>query len=515
MERAVDQGAVIEFLSSGAAFGRPGETVQRIDTHASVVFLVADRAFKLKRAVRYSYLDYSTVDRREAMCRAELALNRRTAPDLYLGLHRVTREPDGRLLLDGAGETVDWLVGMTRFDQALLFDQLAENHRLTAAMTRDLADTVARFHAAAEPCGDSAYGPALTAIADENLANLAGTGTALDQAKVARLAAATRAILAKRRPMLDARGREGHVRRCHGDLHLHNICLWQGKPTLFDGIEFNDAFTRIDTAYDLAFLLMDLHHRNLGDLAARLFNRYFDRAGDDAALALLPLYLSIRAGVRAHVSISAKAGQHDDDARQALQTDAVRYLDEALALLQPASPRLIAIGGLSGSGKSTVALALAPQFGPVPGARVLRTDMIRKHLFGVAPETRLPESAYDLASNRQVYDALYRTAGECLAAGYGVIADAAFLDPRERKAIAAVAERAKLPFAGLWLDVPRRVLEERLGARKDDASDADRRVLEFQFGRDLGPLDWHRVAAAGGLDAVAAAARAIIFNAKG
>ncbi|MGH6990470.1 MAG: AAA family ATPase [Stellaceae bacterium] len=511
---AADQEAVIEFLSAGAAYGRPGAEVARIDTHASVVFLVADRAFKMKRQVRYSYLDYSTVERREAMCRAELDLNRRTAPELYLGLHAVTREGDGRLALDGAGAAVDWLIEMKRFDQTMLFDHLAERHALTARMMRDLADAIAQFHDAAEPCDCGAYGAALTRIAEESLANLAGTGDELDQAKVAALSTATRTILEKHRPALDARGAAGHVRRCHGDLHLRNICLWDGKPTLFDGIEFNDAFTRIDTAYDLAFLLMDLNHRGLHDLATIVSNRYFDRGGDDDALALLPLYLSLRAGVRAHVSIAAEAGQQDAAAKRALGTEAASYLDQALALLRPAAPRLIAVGGLSGSGKSTIAMRLAPQFAPAPGARVLRTDMIRKRLFGVAPETRLPESAYDLATNRRVYDALYRRAGDCLGAGYSVIADAAFLDPAERDAIAAVADGTQVPFVGLWLDVPPALLEQRLAARRGDASDADRRVLQFQLGRDLGPLAWHRVNADGNPDAVAASARRTVADIK-
>ncbi|HEY5210633.1 MAG TPA: phosphotransferase, partial [Stellaceae bacterium] len=328
------QEAAIAFLSRGAAYGRPDETVTRIDTHASVIFLIADRAYKLKRAVRFSYLDYATVARREAMCRAEFTLNRRTAPQLYRGVHAVTRAPDGTLALDGAGTAIDWLIEMTQFPQAALFDRLAARGRLTPETMRDLADTVAAFHDAAEPCN---AGP-LRAVAMESLDNLQHTGAALDQDRIATLARQTEAALDGVAPSLAARP----TRRCHGDLHLGNICLIDAKPVLFDGIEFNDAFTCIDPLYDLAFLLMDLDHRDRGDLASLVFNRYLDRTANDDALALLPLYLSVRAGVRAHVSVAALARQ--DGARGDLAAAASRYLDAALKFLAPGSPCLIAIG---------------------------------------------------------------------------------------------------------------------------------------------------------------------------
>jgi uncharacterized protein len=502
------QRAAIDFLSRGEAYGRPGAPVARVDTHASIVFLVGERAYKLKRAIRYSYLDYSTIEKRAAMCRAEYQLNRRTAPSLYLGVRAVTRAQDGSLALDGAGDAVEWLVEMRRFDQEDLFDRLAAGGRLAPETMRDLADEVAAFHAAAEPCGTGHWAAAIGGIARASLANLRATGDALDQGEVAAIAAATEAALARLGSRLEAR--RSHVRRCHGDLHLRNICLIDGKPTLFDGIEFNDAFTCIDTLYDLAFLLMDLGHRGLGDLAALVFNRYLDRAGDDRALALLPLYLSIRAGVRAHVSIAAGARQEEAREKNALAAEAACYLAAAVAVLRPARPCLVAIGGLSGSGKSSVALGLAPGFAPSPGARVLRSDVARKQLFGVAPETRLPPSAYDTATNRQVYEKLCRAAAAALRDGYGAIADAVFLDPAERAAIARVAAEAGVPFIGLWLDAAPDLLRRRLDARTNDASDADRRVLAVQLGREIGPLNWRRIAADRPLAAILVAARRAI-----
>jgi len=276
---------------------------------------------------------------------------------------------------------------------------------------------------------------------------------------------------------------------------------------LFDGIEFNDAFTCIDTLYDFAFLLMDLHHRGLDDFAALIFNRYFDRTGDSDGLAALPLFLSVRAAVRAHVSIAAIAPQKDEDRRRQLAAAAAKYLDAALAMLQPASPRLIAVGGFSGSGKSTFAQALASGLAPVPGARILRSDVIRKRLAGVAPETRLPQAAYTRDMNEKVYATLYEEAGATLAAGYSAIADAAFLTASERTEIAVVAARENVPFTGFWLDAPAALLRERIAARTGDASDADLAVLERQLTYRLGPLDWTRLDAGGDVETSVAAAR--------
>jgi uncharacterized protein len=498
MAAEIDQEAVVEFLSQGAAYGRPHEPVLRIDTHASVVFLIGDRAYKLKRAIRFSYLDYSTAEKREAMCRAELELNRRTAPQLYLGICAVTRAPDGALALGGAGRAVDWLVEMRRFPQDDLFDRLAERHALTMPLMVALADEIAAFHTRAEPCGDSDFDKRMQAIANENLDNLRRTGEALDQGKVADLAARTRVVLDRVAPLLKGR----RSRRCHGDLHLRNICLIEGKPVLFDGIEFNEAFTCTDPLYDLAFLLMDLDHRDLDDRGNAIFNRYLDRAAGPNSLALMPLYLSVRAGVRAHVSIAALQRQEDERDRRVLAQSAARYLDAAIAFLQPAQPRLVAVGGRSGSGKSAVALALAPGFAPPPGARVLRSDVIRKRLHGVAPETRLPKSAYDEAGNERVYRALYDGAADTLRAGYCAIVDAAFLRPAERTAVAAAAAAAGVAFSGLWLEAPPDTLRHRIAQRQGDASDADLEVLQFQLALDPGPIAWTRLAADGPLDAV-------------
>lgn len=511
MESA-EQREVIAFLSRPEAYRQAGGRVERIDTHGAVVFLVGDRAYKLKRAVHFSYLDYSTVERRRVFCEAELALNRRTAPDLYLEVAPVTRGTDGRLAIGGPGQPVDWLVVMRRFDQAGLLDRMAEAGRLDRRLVLALADRIVAFHRGAEPTPEFGGSAGTRAVLDSDIANLRlGVPGAFNQPAVDAFAAEIAAALERVCGLLDRRRADGRVRRCHGDLHLRNICLVDGVPTLFDGIEFDDRIACIDVLYDLAFLLMDLDHRGLGSLANAVLNRYVDLAGEaEAALAALPLFLAQRAAIRAHVGVAAAAAQ-PDAAKQAAQIAAARaYLVAALGYLRPASPRLVAIGGLSGTGKSTLAYAIAPGLGGPLGGRVIRSDVTRKRLAGVAPETRLPETAYGREASRAVYAALCDGAAAALAAGRPVIADAVFAAPEERAAIAAVAADAGVAFHGLWLEASAGLLEARIAARSGDASDATVAVLRRQLGYDLGIIDWTRIDVGGDRDSCLSRARAAL-----
>jgi aminoglycoside phosphotransferase family enzyme/predicted kinase len=484
-----DQQEAISFLSDGASYGKPGIAVERIETHISIVFLAGDRAYKLKRAVRFSYLDYSTTALRERYCRAELELNRRTAPTLYLRLSAITREADGRLALDGDGTPIDWVVEMRRFAQSDLFDRLADAGRLTSASMRELTDVIAAFHRAAEITFEQGGRAGIAQTIAGNNANLIEACPPLDRGPVDALHAASMAKLATVAHLLDTRRNRGRVRRCHGDLHLRNVCLVETRPTPFDCIEFSDQLSCIDVLYDLAFLLMDLIQRDLRHLASVVFNRYLDLTGDVDGLPALPLFMSVRAAVRAHVLVA----QTRQNPSMKPLNDPRSYLSLAGTLLQPHRPRLIAIGGLSGTGKSTMAQALAGDFSPAPGARVIRSDVLRKRLFDVAPETRLPSSAYREATTERVYRCLYDEARASLDAGYTAIVDATFLREDERRHIAALAARAGVPFLGLWLEAPSEVLDQRLGARRSDASDADAAILRLQLKIDAGAIHWNRI----------------------
>ena len=499
------QSEVIRFLSEPASY--PGEvrSVETIATHASVIFLAGDRAYKLKRAVKYSYLDYSTPELRRQACEAELALNRRTAPTIYLSAIPIRRAPTGGLSLDGLGEPIDWVVAMRRFPQDALFSRLADKGLLTDRLAIDLANRIADFHAAASAelgYGGTAGMAAVVRINDENLRRAPPLD--ISEANIDQLRDASVAMLDKQAGLLEARRAAGLVRRCHGDLHLGNICLIDGEPTLFDCIEFSDLIACTDVLYDLAFLLMDLRHRARTQQCALVFNRYIDVSGDEEGVPLLPLFMSLRAAVRAHVTATAAGRVDAPDQRRQQLTEARTYFDLAMELLQPKPARLVAVGGLSGTGKSTIAAAIAGELGIGAGARVLRSDVLRKQLFEKAPEQRLHDEAYGLAVSKRVYATIESRAAALLKAGHSVIIDAVSARPEERAAIAEVARQAGAHFTGLWLQAPEATLLARLKARQKDASDATAEVLRRQLTYDLGLMDWIRLDADRGIEDIVA-----------
>jgi uncharacterized protein len=503
-----DQHDVIAFLSDPSSYGKGVERVEIVETHISLVFIAGDRAYKLKRAVKYPYLDFSTVEHRRQACEAELALNCRTAPALYLEVRGIFRTAAGTIGFSSSAAAVDWVVVMRRFDQALLFDALAQTGGLGPRLMDELADHIALFHAAAERHLDRGGAAEMADIAETQHHCLAAARQAgFAQEHVDKLLEKWGEGLAAVAGLLDRRRAAGKVRRCHGDLHLRNICLVDGRPTLFDCLEFSETLASIDVLYDLAFLLMDLEHRQLAHFANRVLNRYLDRTDEDDGLAALPLFLSLRAGIRGHATATAMERATGAAARAAMAAESRRYLDLAHRSLRREPCRLIAIGGVSGTGKSTLAAALAPGLGLRPGARVLRSDVIRKQLLGVDPETRLPASAYTRDVTRRVYDGLGRKAAMGLSAGYSVIIDAVSLMPEERSSFAKVARAATVPFSGLWLEGAAETMASRIRARRHDASDASPEVLAEQLRHDPGLIDWVRIDAGGGPEECLAAAR--------
>lgn len=486
-----DQTEVMGFLASRLAPAR------RIDTHGAVVFLSGDRAYKLKRAVKFPYMDFSTSGRRAAMCAAEIDINRQLAPEIYIGVAPVRRGDDGELVLGEPGEAcadaVDWLVVMRRFDEDGLLDRMAARGALTPALMTALGTRIARFHDGLPAIPEGFSGPddyRHSVAAD--VRQMREAGERLDPPTSEALADAMPCALEPWVELVARRQAAGAVRRCHGDLHLRNIVRLAGEPVPFDAIEFSEKIANIDVLYDLAFTLMDLSRQGLGALANRLLNEWLWRIADlpaaphDEALALLPLFLSRRAAIRAYVDSAVTAVSGADNA------PARAYQQAALAFLQPASPRLVAVGGLSGSGKTTLALKLAPGIGRAPGAAVVRSDVERKRLAGVGLEARMPAGSYTPGSSARVYAVLLARAERILRAGHSVILDAVFAREDERQAAQALAEKVGVPFEGIWLDVPKDVAQARVAARRGDASDATPDVVERQFGYDLGDVQWER-----------------------
>ena len=462
-----------------------------IETHISAIFVGRETAWKMKKAVALGFLEFSSLEARGHFCRRELELNQPAAPGIYRDVVAVTRAPDGNLQQGGVGEVVEWVLRMAPVPAGDFLDRVAACGGLDDKLLDAMGDTVFTLHQVAPVAGLDAPA-AMASVLAGNLRAARAAG--LPEAIIAPLEAALQAGLARLTPLLAARAAEGRTRRCHGDLHLGNLCLWQGKPTPFDALEFDEALARIDTGYDLAFLLMDLDQQAGRAAANRVLNRYLARSGDYGLLGPLPLWLALRALVRAHVH--AARGR-----------DGTALLHAAQAYLAPAPPLLIAVGGLQGTGKSTLARGLAPALGAAPGALLLRSDELRKRRFGLAPEAPLPPEAYAEEVSRAVHEELFIIAEAALRQGHAVALDAVFLDPHHRRHAAEIAARAGVPFQGFWLEAPMEILKSRILARRGDASDATIAVLERAAKADPGPMDWMRLDAAG--EAQAAARKAL------
>ena len=485
-----DQDAALTFLDKDVANG----TAKRVDTHASILYLAPDRVLKIKRAVRLPFLDYSTLQKRKAACEEELAVNRRFAPRIYRRVVPITRGTRG-LEVGGSGPVIEWAVEMARFDEDETLDHLARAGKLKPELAEALADVLREAHRTAEKSDGASWLDSIAIFIDRNSQKFRAHPS-LSRGAVQRLHELSRQHLKANRPLLEARAKANLVRRCHGDAHLGNIVLIDDKPVLYDAIEFDPVIATTDILYDLAFPLMDLIHFGLHGAASRLFNRYLQASWQENAdtLALLPLFLSVRAAIRALV-LFTRCEQAPDDTADAIA--ARSYFDLALKLLEPVRPALIAIGGKSGTGKSVLARDAAPLAQPLPGAVLLRSDVIRKELHGVDPLVALPQAAYAADVTARVYRTLLDRARQVIAQGFSVILDAAYLHTAERDELAAAARGMTADFRPVFLDADLAVRVKRIASRRRDASDATAEVAAGQDSYDIGRLDWPVIDASG------------------
>lgn len=473
----------------------PGVT--RIDTHGASVFLDAKRALKIKRAVRFPFLDYSTLEKRKAACEEEIRINRPLAPQIYHGVVAITEEPDGSLKVDGAGRPIEYAVDMSRFDENRTLDHLAKAGPLEAKLASAAADAIVASHAAATRAADGkAWVSSIPALIEGNSDGLRAGGH-FNAEDIEKLGKASHEAFRRIRPLLAERGSQGFVRRCHGDLHLANIVLIDDRPVLFDAIEFDAQMATVDVLYDLAFTLMDLLQYDQPRAANIALNRYLATTPADNldALSTLPLFLSMRAAIRAQVALARLKRPHSDGS--GILDQAQRYFDLAGMLIRPAAPRLIAVGGLSGTGKTVLAYALAPFVAPQPGAVVLRSDLVRKRMFGVEDTHRLPPSAYTPEVTASVYDTLAQRARRVLAQGHSALIDGVFAREDERDAIAALARERNVALNGLFLVADLATRQARIGSRRGDASDATQEVAALQEHYKIGHVGWATIDASG------------------
>lgn len=507
------QSAVFAFLQDAKRYGSSAR-VRRIDTHCAVVFLVGPDVYKVKRAVRFPFLDFSTLEKRHAACLAELDVNKANAPDLYLGVLPITRR-DGALHLGGAGEVVEWTVHLRRFDETMTLDHLSAKGPLGAPLVDRLARRIVAAHARAPNRDHLGATARLRAILGETVAELRERSDILSPQDTEYFASTLIAAFELIELLLLQRSAAGQVRRCHGDLHLGNIALIAGEPVLFDAIEFDDEIATCDVLYDLAFVLMDLWERGLQADANLLLNRYLALCDDEfrqiEGLAALPLFLALRAAIRAKIFACLA---HGDPSHSEHRSQAVAYFMAACRFLQPAPPRLVAIGGLSGSGKTVLSAALAPRLGLAPGALHLRSDIERKQLFAMEETTRLGADAYQPSVSEAVYNRLRALAQMAIRAGQSAIIDATHHASNDRDAAEILAASLGVSFVGIWLDAPATVLASRVLQRVDDASDATAAVVAAQLEAGTGAIRWVRLDADQPLEKLVAQAGQFVFGAS-
>ena len=463
--------------------------VQLVETHISRVFLTGTFAYKLKKPVRLAFLDYSTLKRRRAFCEEEVRLNRRHAPDLYLGVSAIAG-PVSAPHVDGAGDAVEYAVKMLQFDRRDELDLLIDAGRVDAMALSALGARIAGFHAAAE-CVDraSSFGrpDIVHGITLANFAELRRLPEAAERDRTLReLEQWVAGEHERTRDLLQSRRDAGRVRECHGDLHCGNVVRWAGQLTAFDGIEFDPALRYLDVASDLAFLTMDLSVRGRDDLRHATLQAWAETLGDFEALRLLPYFETYRALVRAKVAALRALQQPSGGADRARDcATAFRYLDWASARTQRPPPGLLLTCGYSGSGKTWLARALSTEL----RALHLRSDVERKRLAGLAPleDSRSPPDGgiYTPEYTRQTYERLRGCAADVLAGGESVVVDGAFLRRGERERMLALADRLEVPAAILHCVAPMSVLRERVAGRSragTDPSEAGVATLERQPG---------------------------------
>lgn len=487
---------ICAYLKSGSAFPDGTVSVEMIETHASYVFLGQSLVYKIKRPIHFTYMDFSTLEKRRENCIREIEINQALTPDIYLGLSVITKTADGFFEIDGDGEPVEYAVKMLRFPQKDILFEVAINNQLDDELAAALGQFVGCYHNNLKPLTFVKEGKSFEAVINGLEKSFAALNKVPADFDTHSFIENVRDLYASLSNQLDIRGARGMVRHCHGDLHLNNIVLIDGKPHPFDALEFDENLANIDVLYDLSFLLMDLLQLGLKHPANIVFNRYILEAWDLISFEgsrVLPLFLALRAGIRALVILQ----KSNSDIFQAQH-----YLDFSNFALHPISPSLLVVCGLSGSGKSSLAHVLAPEIGRVFGAALIRSDLERKKLFGVSDYEVLSPEYYDKSSSVEVYNKMFEKAQVLLMQGQAVILDAVFLSKDERDKAERLADDLDVPFCGLHLEAPLDLLLDRVNQRVHDASDAGPEVVKTQYGlysdqAEFKSEKWYRIDASG------------------
>ncbi|OBS10505.1 bifunctional aminoglycoside phosphotransferase/ATP-binding protein [Acidihalobacter prosperus] len=479
-----DFSKLLKGLQNPAAYPHQVSDIRVIETHISAVLLTGEYAYKLKKPLDMGFLDFSTLERRRHFCAEEIRLNRRLAPNLYLDTVAVTGNHSVPKV-GGNGEAIEYMVRMRQFDPEQQLDRLLARGELSAAHIDSLIARIAAFHAQAatvDPASQLGTPEAVFAPMQQNFDQL---HPLIDQParrqQLRRLEDWTRAEYDRLAPLLAERRAAGHIRECHGDMHLGNMAVVDGDIAIFDGIEFNDDFRWIDVANEIAFFVMDLESRGAAALAHRALNAWVELSGDHQALRLMRFYQTYRAMVRAKVA-SIRLGQTGlaDAEREEVLAAYQRYADLAEHYTTAARRALLITRGFAGAGKTTLSTEAVESLGMIR----LRSDVERKRLHGLPAEARsgsgIGTGLYAEDATERTYDALQARAEAAIDGGFPVVVDASFLARRHRRRFAELAAARELGFAILDVQAPEDQLKERLQRRQGDASEATADILDWQ-----------------------------------
>lgn len=461
-------------------------TVTMAETHISWLLFAGDFVYKVKKPVDYGFLDFTTLELRRRFCHDEVRLNRRLSPDVYLGVVEI-RERDGRCAIEGPGRTVEYAVRMRRLPPDRWLSQLLDRGEADAELMRRIAERIAAFHREAAASARITQLGGLAAVRVNTAENFAQTeeyvGVTLSRALHDRVAAWTAAFLAEREAAFREREADRRIRDCHGDLHADQISVTNGLAFI-DCIEFNERFRFGDVAADIAFTAMDVAYHGAPDLARALMDAYVEASGDPGVLDVLPFYACYRAFTRGKVrSFRLRQPGLNPAEREAVIDQASRYFTLAGRYARPERPVLLVLTGLMGTGKTSLAGALAERL----PALALNSDVVRKELAGIDPGSPNPErwgaGIYGEAATRRTYDELHRQARTELETGRSVILDASYRDAAWRHEARAVARTTGADFLLLEVQCPEGVVRERLANRVGGPSDGRVELLAAQRSR--------------------------------
>lgn len=489
------QTAVIKALSNPKTYAHHAAEIKIRQSHIALLFLAGDKAYKLKRAVLYPEADLSTREKRRLACVHEMKRSVVYAPGLVEKIESVRRLSDGRIVLGGTqGEEVDTVLVMKRISDKELLSNMLPSPAFDRFEAMDLAEKLADLHKKAKVLKNKWGVDTIKRIILENESVLSCfCPDIFDKKEVDKLTRNSLAALAEQGSLIRMRQKAGCVRKCHGDLLLSNIAYSDHQFLFFSPIEYNENLCCIDTLYDLADVLMDLEAHGQRRLTNILFNHYMAYTNDIGGYPLLPLYQALRAANRAAVSAKKSTLMHGWDRRRTIR-EARRYFNLANGFVSGCCPVLIACGGLSGSGKSRVARELGGLLDPAPGAVILRDDIVKKQIMGLAPHQTLDKACDTPAFEEVVYDVLRGQAEMALSVGSCVILDALFYNPAERQAVENMAAENGIPFVGLWMEAPLAVRAKRVETRLRNPSDVkEKEELDRQLRLKLGPISWHKI----------------------